>query len=74
MPVPVENVQEGKCYRLKDDIPRRVLRIHEGQVTYIKRGERAWDVLRSYEPIGSFAKKCEAEVDYTTLEDIDSQG
>lgn len=70
MPMPVENILEGKCYRVKDDIPRRVLRIHEGQVTYIVRGDMAWTVLRSYEPIKHFADKCEAEIDYITLQDV----
>lgn len=70
MPIPVENVTEGKCFRVKDDIPRRVLRIHEGQVTYILRGDLAWTVLRHYEPIKAFAEKCEAEIDYFTLKDV----
>lgn len=70
MSVPVESVQEGKCYRVKDDIPRRVLRIHEGVVTFINRGDMSWTVLRNYEPIGNFADKCEAEIDYFTLKDV----
>lgn len=70
MPVPVENVQEGKCFRVKDDIARRVLRVHGGTVTYVHRGELAWTVLRSYEPVDHFASKCEAEIDYFTLKDV----
>ena len=70
MPIPVETIQEGRCYRVKDDIPRRVLRIYQGVVTYILRGDLAWTVLRQYEPISYFAEKCEAEIDYTTLKDV----
>lgn len=70
MPLPVENILPGRYYRVKDDIPRHVLLIHEGQVTYVLRGVMAWTVLRSFESIASFAEKCEAEIDGMTLKDV----
>jgi len=70
MPVPVENVLERKCFRVTGDAPRHVLRVHEGVVTYVPRGDLAWTVLRFYEPVSFFAEKCEAEVDYFTLKDV----
>ncbi len=70
MAIPVEQVQEGKCFRVKDGAPRRILRVHGGTVTWVPRGDLAWTVLRYYEPVDYFAGLCEAEIDYTTLQDV----
>jgi hypothetical protein len=70
MAIAVEQVLERKCFRVKDDKPRHVLRIHEGMVTWVSRGDLAWTVLRNYEPVTNFAEKCEAEIDYYTLQDV----
>ncbi len=70
MSIAVEQVLERKCFRVKDDKARHVLRVHEGVVTWVPRGDLAWTVLRFYEPLPNFAAKCEAEVDYFTLQDV----
>jgi hypothetical protein len=70
MSIPVENVVERKCFRVKDDKPRHVLRVHKGIVTWVPRGDLAWTVLRNYAPVAHFAEQCEAEIDYTTLQDV----
>jgi hypothetical protein len=70
MSIAVEQVLERKCFRVKDDKARHVLRVHEGVVTWVPRGDLAWTVLRVYEPVAHFAEKCEAEIDYFTLQDV----
>jgi len=70
MGVPVEQIQDGKCFRVKEGAPRRVLRVSGGTVTWVPRGDLAWTVLRNYEPVEFFAGLCEAEIDYTSLQDV----
>jgi hypothetical protein len=70
MPVPVENITSLHCYRMREGMPRRVLLIHEGIVTYILRGDTAWTVLRYRQDIASFAAHCEAQIDPLSLQDL----
>ncbi len=70
MPVPVEKVAEGQCYRVEGQLQRKVLRLHNGQVTFILRGKLGWDVLRSQEDVDRFAATCDAVIDCGSLQDI----
>lgn len=70
MPLPAENILPGRYYRVKDDKPRRVLLIHDKQVTYVLRGDMAWTVARFFESVATFAEKCEAEIDGISLQDV----
>jgi hypothetical protein len=70
MPVPVENVAPGRCFRAKDNARRKVLLIQEKRVTYILHEKLAWTVLRYYANIDHFAQECEAEIDGTSFQDL----
>jgi hypothetical protein len=70
MPVPVEKVLPGKCYKVRESAPRRVLLIQDKKVTFILRGDMAWTVLRYHQDVESFARTVECEIDCMTLVDL----
>jgi hypothetical protein len=70
MALAVEKVVQGRCYRGRDKVRRKVLLIQGKRVTFIIRGDSTWTVLRYYQDVNTFAEGCEAEIDCATLEDI----
>lgn len=69
MPVPIEKIVPGACFRANDDAKRKVLLMQDERVTYILYDKLAWTVFRYYENVEKFAAACDAEIDGTTLED-----
>ncbi|WP_026606888.1 hypothetical protein [Methylocapsa acidiphila] len=69
MPVPVEKITPGQCFRASDNALRKVLLMQDKRVTYILRDTLSWTVYRYQANVESFAQECEAEIDCTTLED-----
>jgi hypothetical protein len=69
MPVPVEKITPGQCFRANDNALRKVLLLHDKRVTYILHENLAWNVLRYQANVDDFAHQCEAEIDCTTRED-----
>jgi len=69
MPVPVEKITPGQCFRANDNALRKVLLLHDKRVTYILRENLAWTVFRYQVNVDDFAQQCEAEIDCMTLED-----
>jgi hypothetical protein len=70
MPVPAEKIAPGRCFRCSDNELRRVLLLQDNRVTFVMRGSHAWNVLRTYQDVESFAALCEAEIDAVTLADV----
>jgi len=61
MPVPVENVVPGRCFKDKDQKYRKILLKNENIVTYIYHDHLAWTVKRHFDVDTSFAEACEIE-------------
>jgi hypothetical protein len=70
MPIPVEKVAAGLCFRANDNVLRKVLLIQDQRVTYILHEKLAWTVLRYYANIDRFAQECDAQVDCASFEAV----
>ncbi len=70
MPIPIEKVVEGQCYRVSDTVQWRILRYHQGVVTFVLRGQFGWEVLRSQYEAERFAASVESVIDCQTMEVI----
>jgi len=69
MPIPVEKILPGKCYRFEGP-PRRVLIMQDKRVTFVVRDKTAWTVLRYHTDLDTFAREAESVIDCTTLKDL----
>ncbi len=70
MSIPVERILPGKCYKVRESAPRRVLLIQDKRVTFILRGDMTWTVARYQQDVESFARGVEGEIDCMTLADL----
>ncbi len=69
MPIPVEKIAPGLCFRASDKGLRKVLLMQDKRVTYVLHADLAWTVFRYQENVEDFAQECEAEIDCITRED-----
>ncbi len=70
MPVPVEKILPGKCYKMHEGPPRRVLLMQDKKLTFVLRGDTAWTVLRYHQDVETFARAVVCEVNCMTLTDL----
>lgn len=70
MPVPVEAVVPGRCFRASDNAKRKVLLKQDERVTYILHADLAWTVHRYHENVAKFAEACDSLIDCSSLQDV----
>jgi hypothetical protein len=69
MPVPVEKVTPGQCFRANDNAFRKVLLVHDKRVTYVLYEKLSWTVFRYQANVENFAEECATEIDCISRED-----
>ncbi len=70
MPVDPETIAPGKCYKVKDSAPRRVLLMQDKKLTFVLRGPSAWAVQRYHQDVDTFARAVEFEIECMTLREV----